>query len=433
MDLQINNVIPFMGGEPISLYVKDGKFVSGPGDLHLDMKGALALPSALALPGALSLDMKGALALPGLINSHDHLEFNCFRALGDRKHPDYVAWGKDIHGRYTAEIDAVLRIPGELRARWGVYKNLLGGVTTVLQHGHAWGLGACAPIRVVENIQSIHSVGLEPRWRLRLNHPLRWKEPCIIHIGEGVNEMAAREVRTLLHWNLLKRKLVGVHGMGVSPAQASRFQALVWCPVSNYFLYGDTAKVDELGSNTCLLFGTDSTLTGHWDIWEHMRAALESGMVSEVELLEALSCSPARVWSLHTGRLEPGFDADLVVLRPGVGLASLGSLAPDGSLAPGGGLAPGDDLASGGAAVEGRVLGQLSAADILLVLSRGNPVLADESVFPLLDQDGGGWSAVQLKGSVKYVRGNLPELMNQIHAFYPEMEFPVNPTPRIIP
>lgn len=211
--------------------------------------------------------------------------------------------------------------------------------------------------------------------------------------------MAAEEVNTLLRWNLLKRKLVGVHGIAVTSSQALKFQALVWCPVSNHFLYGKTAKVNDLGKNTSLLFGTDSTLTGHWDIWEHIRAALETGMVSESELLDALSLSAARVWGLPTGRLESGFDADLVILRPG------GSLAPAGSAGSG--------------------LSHRSSADILLVLGRGNPVLADESVFPLLDQGGGEWSAVQLGGRVKYVRGNLPELMNQIRAFYPEMKFPV--------
>lgn len=149
MDLQIDNVIPFMGREPISLYVKDGKFASGPSAAGDRLNGGSAAGSALAGQGSRAeaggrLDLKGALALPGLINSHDHLEFNCFPALGDRKHTDYVAWGKDIHGRYKAEIDAVLRIPGELRARWGVYKNLLGGVTTVLQHGRSWAQGPVA-------------------------------------------------------------------------------------------------------------------------------------------------------------------------------------------------------------------------------------------------------------------------------------------------
>ena len=33
-------------------------------------------------PGEEGLDMEGALAFPGLVNSHDHLEFNSFPTLG---------------------------------------------------------------------------------------------------------------------------------------------------------------------------------------------------------------------------------------------------------------------------------------------------------------------------------------------------------------
>ena len=33
-----------------------------------------------------------ALAFPGLINSHDHLDFNCFSVLGERKYCSYMEW-----------------------------------------------------------------------------------------------------------------------------------------------------------------------------------------------------------------------------------------------------------------------------------------------------------------------------------------------------
>ena len=43
--------------------------------------------------------------------------------------------------------------------------------------------------------------------------------------------------------------------------QATAFEALVWCPASNYFLLNTTAAVDKLKTKTSILFGTDSTLT----------------------------------------------------------------------------------------------------------------------------------------------------------------------------
>src|ERR1700761_6440654 len=77
------------------------------------------------MPHTLSTDFEGAIVLPGLINSHDHLDFNLFPALGDKTYRDYTEWGQYIHQNYKEEIDKVLKIPVQLREEWGMYKNLL--------------------------------------------------------------------------------------------------------------------------------------------------------------------------------------------------------------------------------------------------------------------------------------------------------------------
>ncbi|WP_432326475.1 hypothetical protein ACRQ5D_21140 [Mucilaginibacter sp. P25] len=81
------------------------------------------------------LTFVNAIAFPGLINSHDHLDFNLFPQLGNKTYESYTEWGKHIHRAYAVEIASVLKIPIALRERWGVYKNLLCGVTTVVNHG----------------------------------------------------------------------------------------------------------------------------------------------------------------------------------------------------------------------------------------------------------------------------------------------------------
>src|SRR4051812_4363772 len=83
----------------------------------------------------LMFDCEGALVFPGLINSHDHLDFNLFPSLGNRVYKSYVEWGADIHAGNKDEIAAVLRVPEPYRVLWGIYKNLIAGVTTVIHHG----------------------------------------------------------------------------------------------------------------------------------------------------------------------------------------------------------------------------------------------------------------------------------------------------------
>src|SRR5476651_2322578 len=144
-------------------------------------------------PGGLQLFFDQAVVFPGLINSHDHLDFNLFPQLGNRVYNNYVEWGDYIHREYKREIADCLNIPLALRAQWGVYKNLLCGVTTVVNHGDKLPLRNPL-INVFEGCQSLHSVQLEKSWRSRLNYPQKKNMPVAIHVGEGTDEPAHEEI-----------------------------------------------------------------------------------------------------------------------------------------------------------------------------------------------------------------------------------------------
>src|SRR6266576_6659138 len=70
-------------------------------------------------------NFENVIAFPGLINSHDHLDFNMFPQTGNRIYKNYAEWGKDIHDQNKETINPVLKIPQHIRTQWGLYKNLL--------------------------------------------------------------------------------------------------------------------------------------------------------------------------------------------------------------------------------------------------------------------------------------------------------------------
>src|ERR1700743_516837 len=153
-----------------------------------------------------ALNFDGAIIFAGLINSHDHLDFNLFPALGYNTYKNYTEWGAYIHKNYKSQINSILKVPVELREEWGVYKNLLCGVTTVINHGKKVKIRTDL-ISVFEDIHNIHSVQFEKKWRFALNNPLKKKLPVVIHNGEGNDESSFKEIDQLISWNLLKRKL----------------------------------------------------------------------------------------------------------------------------------------------------------------------------------------------------------------------------------
>jgi hypothetical protein len=183
----------------------------------------------------------------------------------------------------------------------------------------------------------------------------------------------------------------------MNAAQASRFDALVWCPASNYFLLNKTAPVKELKSKTAVVFGTDSTLTAGWSIWDHLRLARKQNSLTDEELFNAITKTAAAVWQLDDkGLIKENAAADIVVAKTtGSTMDSFYAITPE---------------------------------DILLILRSGDICLFDESLLTGLQQqqyNTDSFSKIIINGIIKYVHGDLPGLVKKIKAFYPEVILPV--------
>ncbi|QKJ29918.1 amidohydrolase family protein [Mucilaginibacter mali] len=380
--MKLSNVYRVGSNEEVDIHISGGLIVDAT-DVHDDNT---------------QLVFNDAVIFPGLINSHDHLDFNLFSQLGDRQYQNYTEWGNYIHKKYPQEIAAVLNVPQNLRTQWGVYKNLLCGVTTVVNHGEQLPISN-SPVTILDNCQSLHSVQFEKQWKRRLNNPLRKNMPVVIHTGEGIDKAAETEIDQLINWNLLHREMIGVHGVAMTPRQAKEFKALVWCPQTNYFMLGVTAPVNRLKNYTQVLFGTDSTLTGDWNIWEHIRTARKAGYLDDQELYNDLTISAAKTWELNAGIIASGRDADIVVAR----------------------------LKGAPNTIENLL--SIGPADILLVIHKGNIRLFDEILYSQLNQlPKQNFSKIRIGGVYKYVYGDLPKLMADIKRYYTDAQFPVHCT-----
>jgi cytosine/adenosine deaminase-related metal-dependent hydrolase len=346
------------------------------------------------------LYFENAIAFPGLINSHDHLDFNLLPRLGNRIYQNYRQWAGDIQLNNKAAIQADKHIPQDLRVSWGIYKNLLAGVTTVVNHGNRIAKGN-ELIHVFEDCHSLHSVAFEKNWRMKLNKRNRQRFPFAIHTGEGTDRTASLEIDQLINWNLFKQPLVGIHGVAMTEKQAAHFKALVWCPVSNYFLLNKTAAVENLKNYSKILFGTDSTLTGNWNAWEHLRLARTLQKLTDKELYNAVTSSAAELWGMNDrGLIAENKKADIVI-------AEKNNTVDDW-----------DNFYS------------TNPESILLVLVNGRPVLFDERIKEQLagnDLCLAGYSKILTGKNSKYIMGDLPGLIENIRTFNPVIELPVNP------
>ena len=352
----------------------------------------------VAAPRESCIDLDGCLVFPGLINSHDHLEFNLFPALANQVYRNYLEWGTDIHRLNHDAISDVLTIPRPLRIQWGLYKNLLSGVTTVHHHGRAPGT-ATDLLHVHRKANCLHSVGLEKHWKRKINQPGLHRWPWVLHIGEGTDAVAHQEIDQLIRWNFQHKKIIGIHGVAVNRKQAAHFHALVWCPASNFFLLNSTADVQQWRKKTRILFGTDATVSASWNIWEHLRLARGTGMLEDAELFDSLTSAAAEAWNLpHAGKLIAGAQADLVIARPKH------------------------------AAGQWDAFYALDPEDIELVICSGEVRVISAALRAIWGETADHWKdfyPVRLNGSWRYVRGNLPALMRKIATYHPSARFPV--------
>ncbi len=300
------------------------RVASGPraaGRRDVTVRNGRILLSVMAGIREKELDLTGYLLLPGLINSHDHLEFNLFPRLGQGIYSNAREWAADIFHPDVSPVREHLSIPMPIRLVWGGLRNLLSGVTTVAHHNpcSADVFEAGFPVRVLRHFGWAHSLDFSPDLADRYHNSPR-NQPFILHAAEGIDQKAVGEILRLDAMGVLSPRTVLVHGLAIARPEIElllrRRSSVIWCPGSNLAMFARTLSREALSSGIPIALGTDSALSFAGDMADELSTASQHGVTPE-ELYRMVTSTPASILRLRDGRgwIRHGGAADLVAVE----------------------------------------------------------------------------------------------------------------------
>jgi cytosine/adenosine deaminase-related metal-dependent hydrolase len=267
------------------------------------------------------VDLSEYLLLPGLINAHDHLEFNLFPRLGQGPYTGFQGWASDICHPERPPVREHLRVPKPVRLWWGGLKNLLCGVTTVCHHNpyEPSVFTEDFPVRVLRRYAWAHSTRMETGLQAVLRS-VPSDAPFLIHLGEGTDEASRQEIFELDRLGGLDARTVIIHGVGLDEEGRALLEArrggLVWCPSSNLFTLGRTLDRSTLLRHRRVALGSDSALSAGGDLLDEIRFARERVGFAPEEVFQMVTHGAAEVLRLTDGEgsLAPGAVADVIAV-----------------------------------------------------------------------------------------------------------------------
>lgn len=336
------------------------------------------------------IDLSGFLLMPGLINAHDHLQFALYPRLGEPPYRSYIDWGEDIHNRFPDLIAMHRSIPKHVRLWWGGIRNLLCGVTTVCHHDPLWaGLQRQDfPVRVVQRYGWAHSTILGGDL-VRARSATPAEAPFILHACEGVDERAREELYALDQLGLLDDRTVLVHGLALDDAgfalMRKRGAALIVCPSSNMFLFGQLPKLECFDAIQNVSLGSDSPLTAIGDLLDEIRFATSACSFSPESVYRMVTESPATILRLKDaeGSVRASGTADMIAVRDT-------------------GLDPADRLQA------------MFATDIEFVMIAGRVYLASETIWKRLPSSAKeGLEPLWVEDSIRWLRAPVEDLLRK--------------------
>jgi 5-methylthioadenosine/S-adenosylhomocysteine deaminase len=284
---------------------------------------------------------------PGLIELHNHLSYNTLR-LWDvpRKFDNRAQWAR--HPTYAQMVTGPMAVIGRspepdvvpALVRYVETKCLVAGVTTT--QGIA--LSSNSGIRtyykgIVRNVEQPGDHAL-PKANTQIPDvdKREWEHfadelgraSCfLLHLSEGLDDVARSHFLALKNINgkwAISSALAGIHCAGLQkadfPTLAEHGGAMVWSPLSNTLLYGDTARVGEAkNAGVRIGLGSDWSPSGSKSLLGELKVAKlvseAMGTIFNSKELVAMATREAAAilkWDKLLGSLEAGKRADVIVV-----------------------------------------------------------------------------------------------------------------------
>jgi 5-methylthioadenosine/S-adenosylhomocysteine deaminase len=305
-------------------------------------------PSAPSPPGFTNIKPlhTGGTIYPGLIELHNHLSYN---VLPLWKVPDIFANRSDWRnlssyklsvGRPMAILSTVTGSAAAI-ARYVESKCLLSGVTTSQGIRFISNQGIVKEYPgLVRNAESPDDANL-PKARTRVADVTQNEVQAVLdsqkeskcyllHLCEGV-DADTHKYFDVLHlpngeWAITEA-LAGIHSLCLKAEDfkilKSRDASVIWSPLSNHLLYGNTMKIEDAkASGITIGIGSDWSPSGSKNLLCELKVARlvsqhHNGVFTDVELVAMATRNAARIlhWQDQLGSIEKGKLADLIVLN----------------------------------------------------------------------------------------------------------------------
>ena len=290
------------------------------------------------------LDTHGTI-YPGLIDLHDHLSYNALQLWDVPKkfsNRDQWAQGDTYRKLITGPMKVLAHTPAYVPAivRYVEAKCLVAGTTTSqgialsssagIQHFYR---GSVRNVEQTDDAKlpaaATHIADVVAKDRAKFRKRLEQRHCLLLHLSEGTDDAARAHFLALKDpsdgW-AVTNSLAGIHCVALQPADfevlAAGKAAMIWSPLSNLLLYGETANIKAaVEAGVPLGLGPDWSPSGSKNLLGELKVArliadASNANLSDYDLLSAATRNAAAIvrWEHELGTLEEQKHADLLVV-----------------------------------------------------------------------------------------------------------------------